>query len=243
MGRRPRKIFSAVFEKWLEQRAARHRRSSHRPEKFQLIQIKTEKNLLKKLVQILEHELYPCLERSSVLLSQTIITSLRENYAERLPKTFRYKTAYFMRSNSKASIAAERLGISQLLKSEALLKYAELISGQTLESNPGTQIICYEHGDFSGPHTDHHPEQPELKNGYVDVHIMLSSDDVQSQYLVYEREQGLLNEAVGIAKGAAIAVYHLPFWHYTTPLQKKKGRDNAKRWLLLASYTIAAARP
>src|ERR1043165_7876402 len=50
----------------------------------------------------------------------------------------------------------------------------------------GRQVICYEPGDYSGPHNDHHPEHAEIKNGFVDVHIMFSNDAVASQLLAYE---------------------------------------------------------
>ncbi len=38
----------------------------------------------------------------------------------------------------------------------------------------------------------------------------------------------------------AISIYKLPFWHYTTPLWGKPGReDAARRWLLLGTFRIA----
>ena len=77
-----------------------------------------------------------------------------------------------------------------------------------------------------------------LRDGYVDIHIMLSSPKVASQLLVYERQQGMLNEVAEIGKGMSIAVYQLPFWHYTTPMLARAGTDDARRWLLLASYFI-----
>jgi hypothetical protein len=36
----------------------------------------------------------------------------------------------------------------------------------------------------------------------------------------------------------SIAVYQLPFWHYTTPMLARPGVDDARRWLLLASYMV-----
>jgi len=36
---------------------------------------------------------------------------------------------------------------------------------------------------------------------------------------------------------SSVAVYRLPFWHYTTPLLAKRGREaEARRWLLLGSF-------
>jgi hypothetical protein len=48
----------------------------------------------------------------------------------------------------------------------------------------------------------------------------------------------MLNEVAEIGKGMSIAVYQLPFWHYTTPMRARPGFGDARRWLLLASYTI-----
>lgn len=98
--------------------------------------------------------------------------------------------------------------------------------------------MCYEGGGFSGPHNVHHPEQAELRAGYVDVHIMLSEPAVNSQLLIYERQRGLLNEVREIGRGLAIAVYQLPFWHYTTPLIPHPNATQARRWLFLASHLI-----
>ena len=44
----------------------------------------------------------------------------------------------------------------------------------------------------------------------------------------------LLPEVTG---PSGIAVYRLPFWHYTTPLIARRGREHeARRWLLLGSF-------
>jgi hypothetical protein len=72
---------------------------------------------------------------------------------------------------------------------------------------------------------------------------MLSSPKVASQLLVYERQQGMLNEVAEIGKGMSIAVYQLPFWHYTTPMLARPGVDGARRWLLLASYMVDRKTP
>jgi hypothetical protein len=60
---------------------------------------------------------------------------------------------------------------------------------------------------------------------------------------VYERRQGMLNEVEEIGKGMSIAVYQLPFWHYTTPMRARPGVDGARRWLLLASYMVDRNKP
>jgi len=76
----------------------------------------------------------------------------------------------------------------------------------------------------------------EVRNGFVDVHIMFSNDAVASQLLVYE-EGGFLSKSHEVTGRSGIAVYRLPFWHYTTPLIARRGREHeARRWLLLGSF-------
>jgi hypothetical protein len=39
---------------------------------------------------------------------------------------------------------------------------------------------------------------------------------------------------------SGIAVYRLPFWHYTTPLVARRGAEaTASRWVALATYRYA----
>ena len=53
---------------------------------------------------------------------------------------------------------------------------------------------------------------------------------------MYE-ERGFLTASRDVAGPPAIAVYRLPFWHYTTPLVARPGREGkARRWLLLGSF-------
>jgi hypothetical protein len=176
-------------------------------------------------------------------ISKDIIRNLKKNYSEELPKTMRIRTADLDAKSGKAKRVAASLGLIAALKSDELRRFGERVSGKRLQPDPGCQVICYEPGDYSGPHTDHHPEEPELRDGYVDIHIMLSSPKVASQLLVYERQQGLLNEVAEIGKGMSIAVYQLPFWHYTTPMLARPGVEDARRWLLLASYFIDRKKP
>ncbi|HEX2196609.1 MAG TPA: hypothetical protein VHJ76_06755 [Actinomycetota bacterium] len=121
------------------------------------------------------------------------------------------------------------------MKSESLREFAQDAVDAALYANPNVQIICYEEGDYSGPHNDHHPEDPLLHNGYIDLHINLPNDSVAHQWLVCERD-GMLCEIVGLSGPGAINVYRLPFWHFTTPLVTKRGRRDARRWLLLATF-------
>lgn len=190
------------------------------------------------LTRSLRRYLYPVLRPVFSPIPPDAIQGMRRNYTEQLPKTMRFKTAYLESSRSRAYRAAEYLGVIDLLLSEELRLLAESTSRTPLVSGPGCQIICYESGDFCGPHNDHHPEESHLRDGYIDVHIMLSEPMVASQLLIYEKRRGLLNAVEEVGQGFGIAVYRLPFWHYTTPLIAHGVGRNARRWLLLASFEI-----
>src|SRR5262249_31926 len=138
--------------------------------------------------------------------------------------------------------AARSLGIIDLLKSEQLRLYAEAMTGMKLESDPGIQVICYDPGDFTGPHNDHQPELKHMRDGYIDVHISLPEPSTLSELLIYEAQSGLLNGVEDLGRGAAILIYHLPFWHYVTPLVQARKARSARRWLLLATYIIEKRR-
>jgi hypothetical protein len=176
-------------------------------------------------------------------IPRDIIRKLKINYSERLPKTMLLRTADLDGRSGEARRIAGSLGLIAALKSDELRQFGERVTGKKLLPDPGCQVICYEPGDYSGPHTDHHPEQREYRDGYVDIHIMLSSPRVASQLLVYERRPGILNEVEEIGRGMSIAVYQLPFWHYTTPMMARPGVDDARRWLLLASYMVDPKKP
>jgi hypothetical protein len=212
-------------------------------ENLSLFRIPVSPGKLGALTDFMDRRLTSHLRVLSAPISKDIIRNLKINYSEELPKTMRIRTADLDARSGKAKRVAASLGLTAALKSDELRRFGERVTGKKLQPDPACQVICYEPGDYSGPHTDHHPEQRELRDGYIDIHIMLSSPKVASQLLVYERRQGMLNEVEEIGKGMSIAVYQLPFWHYTTPMLARPGVDDARRWLLLASYTIDRKKP
>ena len=190
----------------------------------------------------LERSIYPRMQPLVARIPRSTIYGMTESYAETLPKTMRMKTAYLASPRSREYRVAADIGVIGLLKGDQLRRLAERMTQTLLEPDPDCQIICYEHGDFSGPHNDHHPDAGYARRGFVDVHITLSNPQVRSQLLVIERH-GLLTDATEIAVPCAISFYRLPFWHYTTPLLAQRGQEGrARRWLLLASYDIATRR-
>jgi hypothetical protein len=210
-------------------------------DKLSIFELPLVQDQLHSVTHLLYENLFNCLHTIYDPIPRDTITGMHENYCEQLPKTMRFKSAHLTRK-SKAGRAANLLGITDILNSERLRIFGEAVTGKRLQNGPGCQVICYESGDFSGPHNDHHPEQDQLRAGYVDVHIMLSEPAVLSQLLVYEKQTGLLNEVREIGHGLAVAVYQLPFWHYTTPLMPRPNASEARRWLFLASYLIDRSR-
>lgn len=165
------------------------------------------------------------------------LTGMRENYTELLPKTMRFKTAYFASQTSESYRTAERIGLIDMLRSESLALFAEAVTGLPLYRDRGVQAILYEPGDYAGPHNDHHPENEAARDGFVDLHISFTTQGVESQYLVCE-DRGHFSTMYSISQTGSVAVYRLPFWHYTTPLAARHGAKSARRWLLLASFNI-----
>jgi hypothetical protein len=208
-----------------------------RREKLSVFFLPLARKRLVHLTGLLDRHLYDRLHRVYDPVPRSTILSMRENYAEQLPKTMRFRSAGITKT-SGAGRVADLLGITAFLNSDRLRLIGERVTGRRLIEEPGCQVICYEAGDFSGPHNDHHPEQSDLRAGYVDVHIMLSEPAVQSQLLIYERQNGLLNEVREVGRGLAVAIYQLPFWHYTTPLLPRANTTKARRWLFLASYAV-----
>jgi hypothetical protein len=164
------------------------------------------------------------------------IAGMKRNYEELLPKTVRVHTALFASRRAKAWERAQDIGLNQLLKSESFHRFAQRLSGIALKKSWGTQVLCYQPGDYSGPHNDHHPEDPAARDGYIDLHLSFCNRDVSQQLLVYEH-RGHFSEVDSVATRGGVTCYRLPFWHFTTPLQAKRGRERtARRWVLLGTF-------
>jgi hypothetical protein len=191
-------------------------------------------------LRLMDKYLYPHMALEQRGIPPESITALRHNYEERLSKTMRFKTAFFRRKDARSFQGAERIGLLDFMRSASLRVFVESATGLKLKPNWGVQVSCYEPGDYAGPHNDHHPENPNLKNGFIDFHVMFSNDAVAHHYLVYE-ENGHFSKMVDVNLRGGMSLYQLPFWHYTTPLVGKAGREReARRWLLLASFEIIA---
>jgi hypothetical protein len=167
------------------------------------------------------------------------ITGQTRNYQERLRKTARLRTAYLKRRGSKAWQAADRIGLIAMTGSATFRRFVEVVAGRPLAAEFGRQVLCYGPGDYAGPHTDHHPEDPRAAGGYIDMHLSFAGPGVARQSLVYAKD-GHFTEEVSVATSGGITVYRLPFWHYTTPLAAKpRSVATARRWVVLGTFLFA----
>lgn len=189
---------------------------------------------------LLDNALGPLAKNADRPLDPNSIWGMRRNYTESLTKVMRQKSVSFESTRHPAYKVATKIGLLRLMRSESLARLAETVSGERLERANGVQAILYGHGDYVGPHNDHHPEQAHLRHGYVDVHLSFVNEHVDSQSLVCQGADGHLNALYNVTRTGSIAVYRLPFWHYVTPLMGRPGHESkARRWVLMASYTIA----
>jgi hypothetical protein len=164
------------------------------------------------------------------------LAGMTNNYSERLPKVVRASTVSMASPRSKGAQRAKEIGLLAMLQSESFHALAQSVSGYMLRPRRGTQVLCYQANDYTGPHNDHHPEDADAKGGYVDLHLSFCTDAVAHQWLVYEHE-GHLSQVQSVRATGGLACYRLPFWHYTTPLAAEPGkRQDARRWVLLGTF-------
>lgn len=185
---------------------------------------------------MLDRVLLPHLRELAQPIPPETIWEETRNYAERLPKVMRQRTAHLDNARSAAYRAATGIGLIAMLRSESYRAFAAALAGWQLKRKYGLQAIAYGTGDYAGPHTDHHPEEPEAVRGYLDLHLSFSTAAVRDQYLVYAKT-GHFTEMQDVTRSGLVTAYRLPFWHYTTPLRAKpKQEAKARRWVLLGTF-------
>ena len=196
------------------------------------------KTKAQRCAELLDAHLYSHLTVEQRRIPRESITAMRENYEEVLNKTMHIKTAFFRSRSSQSYQAAEKIGLISMMRSSTFVAFAEAVTGFKLDREVNIQVSCYGHGDYVGPHNDHHPENAAYKDGFVDFHVMFTNKAVAHQYLVYE-DKGHFSKIVDINVQGGVSIYLLPFWHFTTPLAAKAGHElDARRWLLLGTFAI-----
>lgn len=184
---------------------------------------------------LLERHLAPALKPLVRAIPPETIANQTRNYQERLPKTVRNRAADIDGKRGKAAKLAAEIGLSRMLSSPSYFAFAQALAGRKLDPAFGRQVLRYGPGDYAGPHTDHHPEEPRAKGGYFDLHLTFAGGGATRQLLVYAKD-GHLTETVDIAVAGGVTAYRLPFWHYTTPLE---GGPDAARWVVLGTFLYA----
>jgi hypothetical protein len=193
--------------------------------------------------RLLDRALLPHLSRIDRPIPPEATWEMTQDYGELLPKTMRVSTATFERRRGKAWKAAEAVGLTAMLQSESFRGFAQALAGRALSRHWGIQALCYGAGDYAGPHNDHQPENPEARQGYVDIHLSLAGPDVAHQWLVYA-VSGHFTKIESVARPGRVTAYRLPLWHYTTPLVAKRGRhEEARRWVLLGTFLYEHGEP
>ncbi|MBK7864260.1 MAG: hypothetical protein IPJ65_37810 [Archangiaceae bacterium] len=157
-------------------------------------------------------------------------------HGEVLPKTGRMMTTPFD-GVGDAALGHDDTGLAQMLRSPAYLALVQVLSGRPVRGPEAIQVLCYRPGDYAGPHTDHQPEDADVRAGYTDVHLTFCTGGVKRQLLVFERDAHL-SQVASLSRSGALTAYRLPFWHYTTPLE---GTAASRRWLVLGSFVDAGA--
>jgi hypothetical protein len=204
--------------------------------RFIAIEGLVKKAAAESLRKVLEREMLPLLVPLALPIPPETIWEMEKNHEEWLPKTVRARTATLENRRARSTRRAEEIGLTGLLKSESFVAFAEAIAGRDLRRKGGQQLLCYGPGDYAGPHNDHHPEEKGYEKGYLDIHLSLSSAAVAHQYLVYAKA-GHFTEMAPVSGLGTVTVYRLPFWHMTTPLTPKPGRErDARRWVLLGTF-------
>jgi len=195
--------------------------------------------LARGVLELLDRSLKDVLTPMEDPIPPWTITGMQHDYGELLPKTVRVSTATFSSRRSKGFRRAAEIGLHAILAGESSFAFAQALSGRRLRQGWGSQVLCYRPGDYAGPHNDHHPEDPDARDGYTDLHLTFCTDAVAAQSLVYERG-GHFSEERPVVTVGGVTCYRLPFWHYTTPLRAKPKREkHARRWVVLGTFLDA----
>lgn len=198
-----------------------------------------DRNASKSVLSLLERALRDVMTPMEDPIPPWTITGMEYDYGELLPKTVRVKTATFSSRKSKSFQRAGDIGLHAMLKSASYFAFAQALSGRKLSKGCGTQVLCYSPGDYAGPHNDHHPEDARARSGYTDLHLTFCTGGVAAQSLVAEKN-GHFSDEYSLATLGGVTCYRLPFWHYTTPLRAKRGKEkDARRWVVLGTFLDA----
>lgn len=230
-------LLTPAGRRMLDGRDARMRGALANPERpFLALTNAVDRKKAVELRDLIDRSLKDALTLMEDPIPEWTIRAMEENYAELLPKTVSVRTALLDSRRAKAFRIADEIGLVALLRSQSFAAFAEVLAGRPLKRRWGIQTLCYFPGDYAGPHNDHHPEEADARDGYLDVHLTLATPGVAHQWLVYA-ERGHFSQMQDVNTVGGITAYRLPFWHYTTPLAARRAQaDTARRWVLLGTF-------
>jgi len=195
------------------------------------------------VLALLERAVGPHLKPMSQPIPAETILLQEQNYADLLPKAVRVSTAMLESRRSRSWKAAEEIGLPAMLQSPSYRAMAEVLAGRALRARWGIQALRYGPGDYTGPHNDAHPEDPDARDGYFDLHVSLADAGVKQQWIQYARA-GHFSELSPLTAPGVLAAYRLPFWHSVGPLvPRPRLLSRARRWVLLGTFLYAPAKP
>jgi len=161
------------------------------------------------------------------------------NSQERLPRVGRGRSLEFgPLVESRGSVRAAEIGLTQLLASEGFRRFAEVLAGASLTGPSSMKALLQRAGDYSGPSTGHLPEEANARGGFVALELSFGTEGITRQFSVHERD-GHLNAIHRVDVHGGLTAWRLPRWHYTTPLEVK--RAAARRWNLSHTYYYVRA--
>jgi hypothetical protein len=195
----------------------------------------------RRLTALLDSVVFPCMDRIERDLPASALPSDASRDDPAFERSLSASTGSLTDSRSPVQPIAEQTGLVELIRSPTVRQVAQRLSGYALGRELSVGVFCYSGGDHLGPHADRRAvgSRP-IDPGVVGLNLCFPNDGVASQTLVWEQD-GTLDQAVALDGRPAVFMLRLPFWHYVTPLLAKPGRErDARRWVLTASYEIAA---
>jgi len=139
---------------------------------------------------------------------------------------------------SRGSVRAAEIGLTQLCASESARRFAEVLAGAKLSGPTSMKVLAQRAGDYSGPSTGHLPEDASARLGYVELELSFGTPGISRQLLVHERD-GHLQTPHAIDWRGGVMAWRLPRWRYTTPLETR--RKSACRWQVSHTYYYVPA--
>jgi len=139
--------------------------------------------------------------------------------------TQRNRSIFFHEGRPAALERALEVNYLQMLRSSSVVEFTHKATGLPVFVTPdhSAQVSVYDTGDHIGPHSDAKGQRGRV-HPYIDFHLSFPNRHVQSQWLIYEADDGYLSGMIDLNVPGGIGIYRLPIWHQVTPLQARPGK-------------------